>query len=154
MGKLCPESKPKGMSYQHDTVRGFFWHKPDLTMCCELGEMVMVHIPEQEHRKLDACAVPCRLLGVDNTSKAWQVWNEHAHKICVSCECIFPADYSAAPTEEICEDSQDKGEWESITTPAYPSAINVSPPKPNSEPMPIITGEPAQAPMLGKKKPC
>ncbi len=49
----------------------FFGTKPDLTMCRELGETVMVRIPEQERGKLDARAVPCRLLGVDNTSKAW-----------------------------------------------------------------------------------
>lgn len=89
--------------------KAFLGVKPNLTICHELGKIAMVCIPKQEHGKLDVCAIPCCLLRVDSTSKAWWVWDRPTHKLYLSCDCIFPADYTTAPTEEHCEDLQGEG---------------------------------------------
>lgn len=50
--------------------KAVFGIKPDLTMCCELGEAVLFRIPDQEHGKCDAQAIPCRFLRVNDALKA------------------------------------------------------------------------------------
>ncbi len=78
----------------------FFGKKPDLMMLSEFGKAMLVWVPDMEHRKLDARPIKCQLLSVDKVSKAWHVLDECVHKVHISCDCVFPADYTMLPNED------------------------------------------------------
>lgn len=93
-------------------------------MCHAFGKVVMMQVPDLEHGKLDAHAIQCGVLGIDNGAKAWQIWDTYAHKVHISCNRIFPSDYATATGDTT--NSWAEGE-SSYTTPVNPIKLPVHP---------------------------
>lgn len=78
--------------------------KPDLSNLRIFGTTTMSHIPKQKRRKWDPKAEECILIGFDEESKAYRLYNKKTKKVFKSRDVTFINEGRSA----VCQDTQNK----------------------------------------------